>query len=155
MCGWAARASSTSTPQPNPNHEHPSHYYHPRQHRHHALKLAARWSVGFVWIWEGLVPKVLHPSQIQLDMVARSGWWWGSPEQTLHWLGIAMMVAGALLCLGIKERLGQLVATIAVLVLMVLVISNHPAAVHDPFGGLAKDACLFTCSALVWVLGKR
>jgi hypothetical protein len=44
------------------------------------------------------------------------------------------------------------VATVSVLVLMVLVISNYPAALHDPFGGLAKDACLFTCSALVYVL---
>ena len=121
----------------------------------HALKLAARCSVGFVWFWEGLMPKVIYPSQLQLDMVRTSGWWWVSPETTLHWLGLTMMVAGLLLCLGWKERLGQLVASLAVLVLMVLVISTCPQALHDPFGGLAKDACLFTCSAVVWLLGKR
>lgn len=121
----------------------------------HRLKLAARFSVGLVWFWEGLVPKVLHPSHSQLEMVARSGWWWGSPGQTLHWLGIAMMAAGLILMSGWREKLGQFVATVSVLVLMVLVIVNHPEALRDPFGGLVKDACLFTCSALVWYLSGK
>ena len=121
----------------------------------HALKIAARCSVGFVWFWEGLMPKVLYPSQLQLDMVRSSGWWWVSPEVTLYWLGIAMMIAGICLCIGFKERLTQLVATLSVLILMVLVIGNCPQALHDPFGGLAKDACLFTCSAVVWALPNR
>jgi hypothetical protein len=51
---------------------------------------------------------------------------------------------------GIWERAAVLVASLSVLVLMVLVISTNPAALHDPFGGLVKDACLFTCAALVW-----
>lgn len=121
----------------------------------HHLKLAARWSVGFVWLWEGLVPKVLAPSQLQLEMVERSDWWWGTPAATLHWLGWAMVVAGIVLMSGWRERLCQALATVAVLVLMVLVIGNHPAALVDPFGGLAKDACLFACSWVVWKLGNR
>ena len=118
------------------------------------LKLAARWSVGFVWLWEGLMPKVIAPSQLQLEMVERSGWWWGTPAVTLHWLGWAMVVAGIVLMSGWKERICQALATAAVLVLMVLVISNHPAALVDPFGGLAKDACLFVCSWVVWKLSR-
>ncbi len=116
------------------------------------LKLCARVSVGFVWFWEGLMPKVLHPSIVQICMLQQSGWWWGSAEATLFWLGIAMMIAGVILMSGWMERLAQVVATVSVLVLIVLVIGNYPAALHDPFGGLAKDACLFTCSALVYFL---
>lgn len=118
----------------------------------HRLKLAARFSVGFVWMWEGLVPKLLFPSPLQIDMVARSGWWIVSPASTLQWLGAAMIVAGLILMSGWQERLAQLVATLSVLILMVLVIGTHPASLNDPFGGLAKDACLFTCSAVVWFL---
>jgi uncharacterized membrane protein YphA (DoxX/SURF4 family) len=114
------------------------------------IKTAARLALGFVWLWEGLVPKVLHPSALQIEMVRRSGWWLGSPEQTLFWLGIAMIAAGLAVMSGIKERLAVLVAAASVLVLMVLVIGTHPAALHDPFGGLAKNACLFVCAALVW-----
>ena len=58
-----------------------------------ALKIAARCSVGFVWIYEGLVPKILHVSDRQICMVQSSGWWWNSPEAKLHALGIAMIIA--------------------------------------------------------------
>lgn len=124
-------------------------------HHLQALKISARLSVGFVWLWEGLMPKVLHPSQTQFDMVLSSGWWWGSPEATLYWLGMAQIIAGIILMSGLWEKLGQVVATVSVIVMMFLVIGNHPSAVHDPFGGLAKDACLFTCSAVVMLLSGK
>lgn len=119
-------------------------------HRLHHIKTAARLSIGLVWVWEGLMPKILFPSLTQFAMVERSGWWWGSPEQTLHWLGVAMVLAGLAIMSGLWERAAALVSTLAVLILMVLVITSHPEALHDPFGGLVKDACLFTCAALVW-----
>ena len=87
----------------------------------HALKVAARVAVGFVWLWEGLVPKILRVTPLEIDMVVRSGFWWGSPDATIRWLGIAMMIAGVILISGWMERLAQLVATVSVLVLMVLV----------------------------------
>jgi uncharacterized membrane protein YphA (DoxX/SURF4 family) len=114
------------------------------------IKTAARVSLGLVWAWEGLMPKILFPSELQVEMVRRSGWWWGSPGQTLYWLGWAMVLAGVAVMSGIWERAAVLVATASVLVLMVLVIATNPAALHDPFGGLVKDVCLFTCAALVW-----
>lgn len=119
-------------------------------HRLLWIKNFARISIGLVWVWEGLMPKILYPSATQFEMVRRSGWWWGSPEQTLYWLGVAMIVAGFGIMSGIWERAAALISTLAVLVLMVLVITSNPEALHDPFGGLVKDACLFTCAALVW-----
>lgn len=121
----------------------------------HRLKLAARCSVAFVWFYEGLVPKILKPGSTQVEMVRHSGWWWGSPEATLFWLGVAMMIAAVIIASGWLEKLAQLVATTVVLVLMILVIGNYPEAMWDPFGGLAKDACLFTCSAVVWLLSGK
>lgn len=114
------------------------------------IKTAARLSLGFVWVWEGLVPKMLFPSATQFEMVRQSGWWIASPEQTLFWLGAAMILAGLAIMSGLWEKLAAAVATLSVLILMVLVIGTNPAALHDPYGGLAKDACLFVCAALVW-----
>jgi uncharacterized membrane protein YphA (DoxX/SURF4 family) len=116
------------------------------------LKIAARLGLGFVWVWEGLVPKILNQTPAEVEMVRHSGLWWVSPEITLQWLGAAMILAGLIVMSGIKERLAVLVATAAVLILMVLVIRNEPASVVDPYGGLAKDACLFVCAAVVWWL---
>jgi uncharacterized membrane protein YphA (DoxX/SURF4 family) len=114
------------------------------------IKTAARLSLGFVWVWEGLMPKMLFPSAAQFEMVRQSGWWIGSPEQTLFWLGALMIGAGLAIMSGLWEKLAVAVATLSVLVLMVLVIATNPAALYDPFGGLAKDACLFVCAAMVW-----
>ncbi len=116
----------------------------------HRVKVAARLALGLVWFWEGLVPKILFPTLLEIDMVKRSGWWWHSPEATLFGLGVAMMGAGLGIMSGIKERLAVAIASWSLLVLMVLVIVTNPAALHDPFGGLVKDGCLFVCAALVW-----
>jgi len=114
------------------------------------LKTAARVSIGLVWIYEGLVPKIFFPDALQHDMVARSGLWLGSPEATLFWLGMAIAFGGLVIISGWKERLMALLSTLAVLVLMVCVIGTHPAALYDPFGGLIKDTCLFVCAAIIW-----
>ncbi len=96
------------------------------------IKTAARLSLGFVWVWEGLMPKILFPSPAQFEMVRRSGWWIGSPEQTLFWLSAAMILAGLAIMSGFWEKLAVAAATISVLVLMVLVITTNPEALHDP-----------------------
>ncbi len=118
--------------------------------RLHRIKTAARLAIGLVWLYEGLVPKILFPSGLQHEMVARSGLWIGSPEQTLFWLGVFIALGGLLILSGWQERWLVLLSTLGVLVLMVCVIGTHPAALFDPFGGLIKDACLFVCAALVW-----
>lgn len=116
----------------------------------HRIKTAARFAIGLVWLYEGLVPKIFFPDALQHDMVARSGLWIGSPEDTLFWLGVLIALGGALILSGWRERLLALLSTVAVLALMGCVIATHPAALHDPFGGLIKDACLFVCAALIW-----
>ena len=118
------------------------------------IKLAARISLGLVWIYEGIVPKILfvrtHPDQIA--MVERSGWYWGSPEWTLAMLGIAQVIVGIALVMGWCERAMVLVATLAMLLLIVLVASTKPAMLTEPFGALVKDLCLIACAWTVWVL---
>jgi uncharacterized protein YjeT (DUF2065 family) len=116
------------------------------------LKLGCRLALGFVWVWEGLVPKILAPDRVQFEMVERSGLWWHSPAATLFWLGCSMIVAGLLITSGYRERLTVAAASAALVVLIFLVAFNEPRSITDPFGGLAKDACLFACAAVVWFL---
>jgi hypothetical protein len=47
------------------------------------------------------------------------------------------------------------VSTLSVAALIVLVVITNPEALFDPYGGLAKDACLFVCAALVWFWPQR
>lgn len=119
--------------------------------------LASRLSLALVWIYEGLVPKILflgaHPAQI--DLVRRSGIFWPSPEVTLIVLGAAQALLGTLLLLGWRQRALSLLATLWMVVLMFLVARGLPGMLSDPFGALAKDLCLAACAFNVWLLAPR
>lgn len=119
------------------------------------MKLAARISLGVIWLWEGLVPKLIVPTKGQLELVRRSGLFWPTPELTIQALGIVQVMAGLLLLVGWLERLGVAVASGALIILIILVAWNsRPAAIIDPYGGLAKDVCLFACAFTVWRLAR-
>jgi uncharacterized membrane protein YphA (DoxX/SURF4 family) len=119
-----------------------------------AIKLLARVSLGLVWIYEVLVPKILmlHSLPEQTDLVQRSGLYWRSPELTLLLLGAAQVVAGVILVIGWAERAAVLLTTLWMVALIVLVAAGSPAMLTDPFGALAKDVCLLSCAATVWLL---
>jgi len=114
----------------------------------------SRVALGLVWLYEGLVPKILfiHSHQEQIMLVQRSGLYWHSAETTLTLLGIAQVLAGLILIIGRAERMAVAVATVAMSVLILLVATGNPAMLTDPFGALAKDVCLVACAATVWIL---
>lgn len=121
----------------------------------HHLKLVCRWSLGFVWIWEGLVPKILGPTEMQRQLVIESGLYWPDPDRFLFALGIAMIAFGLVLCVGWFERLAALAASVAMSLLICLVVGFRPESLFDMHGGIAKDACLYAAAWVVWVLGAR
>ena len=124
------------------------------QKRIRFVNATARISLGLVWLYEGLVPKILflhsHPEQIAL--VQRSGLFWHTAEITLILLGIAQALGGLVLIIGWAERLAVMTATVTMFVLILLVATGNPAMLTDPFGALAKDVCLVACAITVWVL---
>lgn len=117
------------------------------------LKLVCRWSLGFVWIWEGLVPKILWTGDArQRPLVEESAFYWPDPDTFLVILGSGMIVLGVILCLGLMERAAVLVASLAMTFLIFLVAGTHPELVADLDAGIAKDACLFAAAWVVWKL---
>ncbi len=117
------------------------------------LKVVCRWALGLVWIWEGLVPKMLMPTAMQTRVVENSGLYWPDPAGWLMILGSGMIIAGILICIGWLERLTVLAATMAMTLLIVLVVWNNTYdSVGDMHGGLAKDFCLYACAWVVWKL---
>lgn len=117
------------------------------------LKIVSRWALGLVWIWEGLVPKILMPTAMQTRVVENSGLYWPDPERWLIMLGVGMIIAGFVICIGWLERLTVLGATLAMTVLIFLVVGNNfYDSVADMHGGLAKDFCLYACAWVVWKL---
>jgi hypothetical protein len=111
-----------------------------------------RLSLGAVWFYEGLVPKLLFVRPEQVDLVRRSGIFLGTPEVFLQWLGAAQVGFAIWLLTGIAERMAVAIATVGMWILIVLVAMANPAMLTDPYGALIKDLCLTACAYTVWSL---
>jgi uncharacterized membrane protein YphA (DoxX/SURF4 family) len=118
----------------------------------HRVRVVCRIALGAVWLYEGLVPKLLFIRADQVDLVQRSGLYFGTPERFLQLLGIAQVVFGFWLLAGVAKRLAVSIATIGMAVLIVLVAGNNPWMLTDPYGALIKDLCLIGCAYAVWAL---
>lgn len=114
------------------------------------VRITCRLALGFVWLYEGLVPKLLFVRHDQIDLVERSGLYFGTPEFFLQLLGAAQVVCGLWLLAGFAERLAVFTATIGMVILIVLVARANPAMLTDPYGALIKDLCLIACAFAVW-----
>jgi uncharacterized membrane protein YphA (DoxX/SURF4 family) len=117
-----------------------------------AARIICRVALGIVWLYEGLVPKLLFVRSDQIDLVRRSGLYFGTPEFFLQLLGVAQVVCALWLLAGFAERLAVFIATTGMVVLIVLVARANPAMLTDPYGALIKDLCLIACAFTVWSL---
>jgi DoxX-like family len=69
-----------------------------------AIKLISRIALGLVWFYEGLVPKILFLSADEIGLVRAYHLVWRKREFTLQILGVAQMLVGLWLIIGIAER---------------------------------------------------
>lgn len=112
----------------------------------------SRLALGAVWLYEGLVPKLLFVRPDQVELVRRSGIYFGTPESFLQLLGAAQVAFALWLLIGFAERLAVAIATLGMWILIVLVARANPAMLTDPYGALIKDLCLTACAYTVWTL---
>ena len=115
-------------------------------------RIVCRIALGLVWLYEGLVPKLLFIRGDEIDLVRRSGIVLGTPELTLQLLGLAQVVFAFWLLVGFAERLAVAIATVGMTALIVLVAAGNPGMLTDPYGALIKDLCLIACAYAVWTL---
>lgn len=114
--------------------------------------LVSRLALGAVWIYEGLVPKLLFVRPDQVELVRRSGLCFGTPEFFLQLLGAAQVAFAIWLLIGFAERMAVAIATLGMWILIVLVAMANPSMLTDPYGALIKDLCLTACAYTVWSL---
>ena len=114
-----------------------------------------RLSLGAVWLYEGLVPKLLFVRPDEVELVRRSGIYFGTPELFLQLLGAGQAAFAIWLLIGFRERLAVAIATLGMWVLIVLVAMANPSMLTDPYGALIKDLCLTACAYTVWSLSPK
>jgi hypothetical protein len=113
-----------------------------------------RCGIGFIWIAEGIVSKVLFQQETELRIVAESGLVPGDPGDFLFWMGLAEAASGLLVFALHGRPLRVLLACqlVALVVLPILVSWHHPEYWAHPFGGLTKNVPILVGT---WVLLRR
>jgi DoxX-like family len=117
-----------------------------------AIKLISRIALGLVWFYEGLVPKILFLRADEIGLVRAYHLVWRKREFTLQILGVAQMLVGLWLIIGIAERAAGFYRYLWMLILIGLVANGNPSMLTDPHGALVKDFCLIACTITVWIL---
>jgi uncharacterized membrane protein YphA (DoxX/SURF4 family) len=115
-------------------------------------KVVARVCLAFVWLWEGLLPKLICIHASEIALVGRSHLYFGDARLTLNALGIMEVLFGLWLLSGRTERLTAALSAAGTVILGGLVALLEPGSIGDPFGGIAKNLGLLGCAAAVWLL---
>ncbi len=104
-----------------------------------AVPLILRLGLGFVWIYEGILPKWLFPSPAEVEIVASTGLVHFHIPLFLKLLGVAEAALGFTILAGLWVR-GLAVLQVGLLSAFTAIIGwTSPGTLVDPLGGLAKN----------------
>ena len=120
--------------------------------RERVARNLARTALGLIWVYEGLIPKLLYTTRHEIDLVARSGAYWPTPRATLATLGVCEVLGGLWLLSGRSEKTAATLSFALVAALGPVCAVLEPSIFYHPFGGLSKDLALLACAAVVWLL---
>ena len=116
--------------------------------------LALRAGLGFIWVYEGLVLKILlPPSDLERGVVAASGLVPnGFDAPVLQVLGVMEIILGFMVLLGHQQRLLCIVQGALVVFFTVAISLKHPETLGHPFGLLAKNVPILGAVTALWFL---
>ena len=117
-------------------------------------RLALQIGLGFIWIYEGLIPKMLVPlTDLEIGVVAASGLVPNGLEAPLlRVLGGAEILLGILVIWGGWSRPLCVVQFSVVSFFTVLIPATHPSTLVHPFGLLSKNIPILGAIAALWWL---
>jgi hypothetical protein len=111
----------------------------------HAL---ARLTLAFVWIYHGLVPKILFPERGELDLLREAGLFAGREAGVLTAIGLAEIGFGLLLIALWRHRWPLVVAIGLLLALGAGAVVVDPAVVAAPFNPVSFTFALIALAAI-------
>jgi len=117
-------------------------------------RLALRLGLGFIWVYEGLVPKLLVPlTNFEKDIVAASGLVPnGVIEPFLHMLGILEILLGVLVLSGLWQRTSCVIQGCVVSSFTFVIPFASSAVLTHPFGLLSKNIPIIAAIVALWFL---
>lgn len=121
--------------------------------RQAAAGVVARFAIALVFIYEGLVPKLLHHRATELALVSASGMSGVHAARALTVIGIAEIVFGLLVLLMWGSRWPLIVVIALMIGALIDVAVTSPSALVEAFNPVTLNAATAALAAIALILG--
>jgi len=111
------------------------------------IHAVARLSIAAIWIWHGLVPKLLYPQIDERTMAAQAG----LPPELLPWVGILEILLGALILYGWHWRSIFLVNLVLMVLATFAVAISSPVYLKAAFNPITLNLAVIALSIAGWL----
>jgi DoxX-like family len=115
------------------------------------IHATARIAIAGVWLWHGLVPKLLFPNLDEQMMLGQSG----LPLAALPWIGGAEVLFGLAVLCAWRWRGIFLVNVVMMLGATAAVAMNSPAYLKAAFNPVTLNAAMIALSIAGWIAAAR
>lgn len=116
-----------------------------------AIYAIARVTVAFVWIWHGLVPKLVMRHVDEQEMLAQAG----LPIAALPWIGIAEVLFGVAILAAWRRTSLLLLSAVGMLVALVTVALRSPAYLGGAFNPVSLNLAVTALSCIAWASASQ
>ena len=107
-----------------------------------------RWTVAFVWIYQGLVPKLLGPHADELAMASVLGLGPVVTPWVSRGAGVAEILFGLVLFAAYRQRWPWLLTLLSMIGFQLFATVATPGLLVGAFNATTLD---LTCAALAWI----
>lgn len=115
----------------------------------------ARASLATIWLYQGIVPKLLYPDSGELEILRSSGVVPGSENTLLTAVGWLEVLFGAIILLRWRDR-WPLLATIPLLALLLVgAVLSQPSLLVAPFNPVTLNGAMIGLSVAALIVGRR
>jgi hypothetical protein len=114
------------------------------------IHAAARISIGIIWIWHGLVPKLLYHHIDERTMLAQAH----LPAALLPWIGIAEILFGLIMLFAWRRRNIFLLNIVLMLLATAGVAINSPAYFTAAFNPLTLNVSIISLALIGWLASR-
>ncbi len=115
----------------------------------------ARATLAGIWIYQGLVPKLIFPNTGELSILRASGLAGGVEQQLLAAVGWAEAAFGLLLLLRWRSRWPLWATLLLMPLLLIGAAAGSPGLLAAPFNPLTLNAALAALAATALIAGRR
>jgi uncharacterized membrane protein YphA (DoxX/SURF4 family) len=115
------------------------------------VQTVARMTIGLVWIWHGLVPKILFHDLNERVMMRQAG----LPDSGLAWVGVLEVVFGVVMLAGVRWRWLFVLNAGMMLAALAGVALRSPQYLWMAFNPVTLNLCMVALSVVGYLAAKR